>query len=296
MKTFPGKLLLFGEYTVLLGGQALAIPLPKYAGHWAFSKPAAGRPLWPFFHFLRQEQSRLSVSLDLDLLSKELAAGLHFNSSIPAGYGLGSSGALCAALYYRYAEERIGVEDATQQDELRRQLAGLEGFFHGNSSGADPLICYLQQPLLLVKGKAERVRPKPSERGTYTFFLLDTRKLRRTAPLVERFRAYCEQKPFRQMAEQLWAPLSERATRQYLQGEASALRATMAELSAVQFEYLKPWIPEAVRPFWRKGLDSGQYSMKLCGAGGGGFLLGYGRKDIAQLIEDDPQLIALDKT
>jgi mevalonate kinase len=33
-------------------------------------------------------------------------------------------------------------------------------------------------------------------------------------------------------------------------------------------------IPDSIRPVWEQGLKSGAYTLKLCGAGGGGFLLG----------------------
>ncbi|HKK78420.1 MAG TPA: hypothetical protein VJ933_02280 [Phaeodactylibacter sp.] len=298
MKVFPGKLLLFGEYTVLLGGRALAIPIPEYAGHWAFGTARVKQPLRPFFNFLkhRQKQGLLAAQLNLSRFEEELEGGLYFDSSIPVGYGLGSSGALCAAVYDRYALERIAPEDEERQNELRQQLAQMEGFFHGSSSGADPLICYLQQPLLLEHGKANRVSPLMPTTPTHSFFLLDTQRPRHTAPLVDRFHAYCEQPAFRQMAEQLWMPLSERATQQYVQGKRTALAVTMDTLSSVQLEHLQSWIPEAVRPFWREGLKSRQYSMKLCGAGGGGFLLGYGKTSMVSQLAVEHPVIALDKT
>ena len=298
MKTFPGKLLLFGEYTVLLGGRALAVPLPKYAGCWGFGTPSDEHHLRPFLDFLKhqQRQDLLAARLDLDRFEQELKSGLYFDSSIPIGYGLGSSGALCAAVYDRYALEPVDAKDEEQQGELRQQLAQLEGFFHGSSSGADPLICYLQQPLLLARGKAKRVHPRIPKTPSHSFFLLDTHLPRRTAPLVDRFRACCERPAFRQMAEQSWAPLSEHATQQYIRGERAALAETIGVLSALQLEHLQPWIPEAVMPFWREGLETGQYSMKLCGAGGGGFLLGYGKSGVtAQLALEHP-VVALDKT
>ena len=38
MSTYPAKLLLFGEYTIIKGSEALAMPFPALGGHWAFSK------------------------------------------------------------------------------------------------------------------------------------------------------------------------------------------------------------------------------------------------------------------
>ncbi len=36
-------------------------------------------------------------------------------------------------------------------------------------------------------------------------------------------------------------------------------------------------IPGSFRALWEKGLDSPDYQLKLCGAGGGGFLMGIAR-------------------
>ncbi len=34
-------------------------------------------------------------------------------------------------------------------------------------------------------------------------------------------------------------------------------------------------IPDSFKDIWKKGLDTGEYYLKLCGSGGGGFLLGF---------------------
>jgi mevalonate kinase len=36
-------------------------------------------------------------------------------------------------------------------------------------------------------------------------------------------------------------------------------------------------IPEKFRQVWQQGIDSGVYYLKLCGSGGGGYLLGFTR-------------------
>jgi mevalonate kinase len=49
----------------------------------------------------------------------------------------------------------------------------------------------------------------------------------------------------------------------------------MKLLSKFQFEHFKPMIPKLFNKMWKRGLDSGEYYLKLCGAGGGGFILGF---------------------
>ncbi len=36
-----------------------------------------------------------------------------------------------------------------------------------------------------------------------------------------------------------------------------------------------PMIPESIFNIWKKGLDSNAYYLKLCGSGGGGYILGF---------------------
>ena len=42
-------------------------------------------------------------------LTKDIEAGMYFDSSIPQGYGVGSSGALVAAIYDKYTKNKITV-------------------------------------------------------------------------------------------------------------------------------------------------------------------------------------------
>jgi mevalonate kinase len=286
MKTFPGKLLLFGEYTVLLGGKALALPLPQFSGTWALGEADKTYPLQEWLHHLNAlaEGGELAAPYALDRFTQELAEGLYFESNIPTGYGLGSSGALCAAFYHRYCSSPILPEDTHQQGWLRQQLAQLESHFHGNSSGTDPLICYVQQPMLLERGEAKRVHIPPVKDADFSFFLVDTLQSRQTAPLVQRFHEYCKNdKGFRQEVEQSWLPLSDSAVQQYIKGDREGMGDTIADISQVQFKLLKEWIPKAAQAYWAAGLKNNLYSLKLCGAGGGGFLLGYGRLPLPDL-------------
>ena len=37
----------------------------------------------------------------------------------------------------------------------------------------------------------------------------------------------------------------------------------------------KPMIPKEYRELWRKGIETNTYYLKLCGSGGGGYILGF---------------------
>ena len=50
-----------------------------------------------------------SVFISID--NESIKSGLYFESSIPIGYGIGSSGALVAALYEKYCSEKVFLEN-----------------------------------------------------------------------------------------------------------------------------------------------------------------------------------------
>ena len=46
-------------------------------------------------------------------------------------------------------------------------------------------------------------------------------------------------------------------------------------LSGIVFENFKPMIPNKFHKIWKTGIESGSYFLKLCGSGGGGYILGF---------------------
>ena len=65
---------------------------------------------------------------------------------------LGVSGALVASIYDKYAQNKITVlENLTREKllQLKEVFAQMESFFHGKSSGLDPLNSYLSLPILI---------------------------------------------------------------------------------------------------------------------------------------------------
>ena len=267
----PAKLLLFGEHSVLQHSKALAVPYPRLSGQWrqatAIKEPS---PLLPWVGYLRAnpERSRL---LDLDAFARDLNEGWFFDSTIPIGYGLGSSGALTAGVWAKYAKGNIA-----EWSKLQQQLGWMESFFHGASSGTDPLICYLQKPVVLSKaeGVQETTLPNFSLEGKYELFLLDTKIPRSTGPLVEGFLENCQQDSYLQQILQDYNPVSDQLIKDYLQNDPVSLFQGFRTLSALQWDLFQAMIPETLRAIWQEGLTDGQFYLKLCGAGGGGFLLG----------------------
>lgn len=284
--TFSSKLLLFGEHTILRGSAALALPLPLFSGKWAYTTPenalALQRNLAEWCQYLAEQQSKgaLDTELDTARFSEDLAAGLYFDSNIPNGYGAGSSGALCAALYARYALQPIGRMDGTLYPELKRILGQMESFFHGSSSGTDPLIVYLNQPVLLqANGAIQTVEvPEwPDAASGFQFFLLDTGIQRSTAPWVNLFLERCNEVAYLQSIQEDMIPLTAQAIAAFRAGDWPDLFEEWANISALQQVHFAPMIPESFQTLWDEGLNTGHFALKLCGAGGGGFLLGMGK-------------------
>ncbi|MFZ2898270.1 MAG: mevalonate kinase [Saprospiraceae bacterium] len=269
-RNYPSKVLLFGEYVIIRGARALAVPYPDFSGRWAWA--AADKPspeLAGLLGYLEQlyDDGALLAEMDLHTFARELGKGLFFESGIPVGYGLGSSGAVVAAVY-----EAFCTAPEAGLPQLREQLAQIESFFHGASSGIDPLVCLLGEPLLLQgKEEAEVVSAQESRSG---LFLLDTGMSRETAPLVRIFLKKCEDPAFSSRIESALLPASDAAIRAWLAGDQAGLLQAFEAISRFQWHDFQEMIPETFRPLWKKGLDSPHYKIKLCGAGGGGFLLG----------------------
>jgi mevalonate kinase len=271
-RSYPAKLLLFGEHVLLLGAPALAVPLQAFGGQWAWSQ-TADRHHERLLEFARSEALQAVESLDVTAFVRDLHAGLFFQSNIPTGYGLGSSGALCAAVYDRYTRKK--KDDLTV---LKTTFAGMESFFHGNSSGIDPLTSYLAAPVLVASSQQLQTVPPPAwPSAPPLVFLLDTRLPRRTGPLVEWFLQHSRTASFGAMLENEYLPTHRRMLQAWLSADTDNYWPALQQISSLQFEYFTPMIPDTLRDLWQSSLRSDAFTLKICGAGGGGYMLGFAR-------------------
>lgn len=277
----PAKILYFGEHTVLQGSLALAGPLHRFGGSWKLGgTPQQQQQLNEWLGWLRVQQKALasSTKFRLDDFSADLAAGLYFDSDIPVGYGAGSSGALCAAFYERYAVDPIPARSSEQLLRLKAQFAELESFFHGSSSGTDPLICYARSGLL-IQPQRDIVRVSlPALPAGQAFFLVDTGIQRATGPLVEQFLQHCQESGFRQKALRQLITVSDVALQTWLDSRFHDLFDAFHAISELQRKHLDFLIPPTCQDIWDQFAQTDHTRLKLCGAGGGGFLLGFTRQ------------------
>jgi mevalonate kinase len=291
---FYSKILLFGEYSIILHSMGLAVPYHLFGGRLVLKHitdssrriQQSNRELKAFCEYIeyKTQQNQIDVDFDFTSLEFDIAQGLYFQSNIPQGFGVGSSGALTAALYERYVYDKIDRSSILTTDDilkLKLIFGQMESHFHGSSSGVDPLICYLNQPLLIKSKTAIETVKIPEFNGVKyekemgAIFLLNTNRPRKTEPLVNLFLEKCKQEDFKTLCTNELMVYNDNCINYFLSGEVQKLLAELKKVSQFQFEHFQPMIPPLYRQIWQYGLESDKYYLKLCGAGGGGFILGF---------------------
>ncbi len=282
---FYAKILLFGEYGIIKDAKGLSIPYNFYKGALKISDTknnkaqASNQKLSEFVDFLEQISST-QVTFNIKKLREDLAKGLYFDSSIPQGYGIGSSGALVAAIYDRYANNRITILENLTRDKLLRlkEIFGqMESFFHGKSSGLDPLNSFLSLPILIHSKDVLEPTGIPSQpqAGKGAVFLIDSGSMGETAPMVNLFMQNMESPSFRKMIKEQFISYSDNCVEHFLKGDVKSLFGDLKRLSKTVLTHFKPMIPEQFHSLWKTGIDTNAYYLKLCGSGGGGYILGF---------------------
>jgi len=287
-KTFPSKILLFGEYGILLGSAGLAIPYPDFHGTLRFERNAsqAGlstmasesnhqiKLLWEHLN----DKKELFGFLDLNSFGNDIENGLWFDSNIPQGYGVGSSGALTAAIFDQYSFDKAHQDTLS---ETRKKLAEIEKYFHGTSSGLDPLVSLTNQPVLVENGDKVTLPDVPhfsagiKEKNLLSgLFLVDSGVVSPTGNLVEWFLEQYQDWEFRRAVNEVYFPAIEQAIGALLQNNFRSFQMSYETITGFQMQFLNPLIPSTLMDYLEHGLLTGSFFLKLCGSGGGGFMLG----------------------
>ena len=286
---FYSKILLFGEYGIIKDSKGLSIPYNFYNGALKITDTNtevakdSNAKLFKFYNYLKNLNSPI-VNFNLDKFHNDLQLGMHFDSSIPEGYGVGSSGALVAAIYDYYANDKITVlENLTREKLLKLKdiFSNMESFFHGKSSGLDPLNSYLSIPILINSKTDIKVTGIPSQQrvGEGAVFLLDSGEVSTTAPMINIFMEKMKKDGFRKMLNEKFIKYTNKCVEDFLNGDLGSLFQNTKKLSKIVFDNFKPMIPNKYHSLWKKGIENDSYFLKLCGSGGGGYILGFA-KDI----------------
>ncbi|MBQ0737294.1 mevalonate kinase [Aquimarina celericrescens] len=285
---FYSKILLFGEYGIIKDSKGLSIPYNFYNGALKIDsdlsevQQKSNNNLKRVANYLAELQTSNPnlVQFNLEELTKDIEAGMYFDSSIPQGYGVGSSGALVAAIYDKYAKNKITVLENLSREKLlklKKIFGQMESFFHGKSSGLDPLNSYLSLPILInSKDNIEAAGiPSQSKEGKGAVFLLDSGMVGETAPLVNLFMENLKQEGFRKMLKDKFVKHTDACVEDFMKGDVKSLFSNIKQLSHVVLDNFKPMIPKQFHNLWKEGIDTGAYYLKLCGSGGGGYILGF---------------------
>ncbi len=287
---FYAKILLFGEYGIIEDSQGLTLPYSYYKGTLKFSElkndfeKKSNLSLKKYSEYLINLDLPDPFKLNIQDFQKDIENGLFFDSNIPQGYGVGSSGALVAAIFEKYSIKKYTPENITKDElkDLKKVFGQLESYFHGKSSGIDPLICYMNLPILIEnKENVDRVSIPESEAGKGAIFLIDSGMTGETGPMVQIFFEKMKTEGFRKTMKEEFIRYNNACIDAFLKKDMNPLFRNLKNLSIWAYEHFKPMIPESIYNAWKKGLDTNAYYMKLCGSGGGGYILGF-TKDYAK--------------
>lgn len=276
-RIYPSKLLLFGEYTVLNGSQALAVPITHWKGEWIEGESKTieeDAPILAYVDWLKKNDI-ISAASAAHIIN-DAEEGWHYEADIPIGYGLGSSGAFVAALYDRY----ITKENSASPMSDLLMLSRMEGYFHGSSSGMDPMVSFSSEAVYKNESGVFQSVKDPGWPEGYQVYLLDSGVERSTGPLVQIYKELLRDPEFKLKIELNLVPVVEHAIHFYLSGSGQMLEDCLSVISQFQREHFSMLIPDLVKERWDELSEIPGVYVKFCGAGGGGYF---------QVISTTPQ-------
>ena len=259
---------------MIFDATALMVPLNRFSARWRFSPrltdpgaAASNASLLRFADYLFHLDEAKDF-IDLQSFNQELQNDLYLDSNVPSGYGLGSSGVLVAAVYDRYAIQK--TDDLLQ---LKTLFGKMESFFHGSSSGIDPLQCYLNKPFRI---SAEGVTLLPDDfiPSDIHVFLADTGKKSNTKPLVQYFRSKREDVSYLSGFQTYYVTCVKACIDHLVAGEKEAFFGSLRQLTDGQLRFLRPMITDNSIDLFLEKPDF-NIGFKISGSGGGGYVLGF---------------------
>jgi len=271
---YYSKVILFGEYSMIFDSTALMVPLKRFSAQWRFASlsdfsdsAASNASVQRFSDYLATFESTKDI-IDVHRLNHDLNLGLFLSSDVPSGYGLGSSGTLVAAVYDGYANQK--TEDLLQ---LKLLFGQMESYFHGSSSGIDPLQCYL--------GKSFKITPDGVRLLSDDFLkrdiricLIDTKIKSNTKPLVTHFKQQREDPEFLKRFQTEYTPYVSTCIDAMIEGDCESFFCSLKKLTKGQWEFLRPMITDNTLDLFTTDFDF-HFGVKISGSGGGGYVLGF---------------------
>jgi mevalonate kinase len=271
---YYSKVILFGEYSMIFDATALMIPLKRFSAQWQFPLShnrvvslTSNQSLKRFCQYLSKDNA-FSNLFDLQVFKKDLDEGLFLASNVPSGYGLGSSGTLVAAVYDRYAIQK--TDDCLQ---LKSLFGQMESYFHGSSSGIDPLQCYLGKPFKIEPEGVQLLSDDFLKKDIH-ICLIDTKIKSNTKPLVNHFKQQREDATFLGRFQSEYVPQVTACIEAMINGDKERFFDSLRLLTQGQMEFLRPMITDNTLDLFSANYDF-HFSVKISGSGGGGYVLGF---------------------
>ena len=272
--SFNSKILLFGEYGIMHDSNALSIPYKKFNGslsksdHLSEDQKISNRNIESLYEYIIQEDY-LNDIINSDNLKEEIDSGLYFDSNIPIGSGLGSSGALVSSIISRYSKVDL---KSFSNSEIKKIMSLVESKFHGNSSGFDPAVSYFNKPMLYSNQKLkliERIAFKD-----FKVYIIDSQIDSSTKKMIKVFEDKISKSEFRLFFNSKFINNTNQCI-DHLINTSKLFRDSVKELSNDTLHNFQEMIPKKLKNKWKEGIKNDSYYMKLCGSGGGGFFLAY---------------------
>ena len=269
---YYSKVILFGEYSMIFDSTALMVPLKKFSAQWRFASSAQGSTasnasLKRFAEYLSTLNDAEEI-FDLQRLNRDLRYNLYLDSNVPSGYGLGSSGTLVAAVYDGYAKKNN--DDLLA---LKALFGQMENYFHGSSSGIDPLQCYLGKPFKITPKNVEILNDGFLHKDIH-ICLIDTKIKSNTKPLVEHFKAQRENPEFLKRFQTEYLPYVKKCINAMIWNDKKVFFSSLRLLTKGQLEFLRPMITDNTLELFTADYDF-NFGIKISGSGGGGYVLGF---------------------
>lgn len=260
----------------MLGSMALSIPFIEFTGQLLIKKKQSKSEhysvpyLIDYLKYLKN--NKLGQIIDVGNFENDINNGLIFETNIPISYGLGSSGAIVASIFNQYK-----VNDIKKLHELQKVFSRMEAYYHGSSSGLDPLVSYINKPILVNEYSLPEITtlPQKNEKTKVSAFLLDTKTVGETQPLVTWFMDKITDVDFKKAIVHELIPINNNCIINTLEGESKSLLKNVKKVSEFTLNNFVPMIPSHLIPKWKQGIESNNYYLKLCGSGGGGMMLGF---------------------
>jgi len=151
MITVHSKCILSGEHTVLIGGDAIVVPLHAFKMSFEMNEAA---DVAVYFNGACVEESKFNLLMH-KIFKDYFPVRLNIASNIPQGAGLGSSAAFCVGIA-RLLEKRGIVKEGDVFEWARH----CEDLFHGKSSGVDIAGVMADGPILFnMKNGSNPISP-----------------------------------------------------------------------------------------------------------------------------------------